>query len=88
MVKAGDILKLEKPLYPFEQKKLDEGGYYVVVQYHKMEIYQNADGVWGAKYLEELEPPRIALKTHNGIMVHGELSDYDIKFEVVGRIER
>ena len=87
MAEVGDILKFEKPLMEWHKKYLEDGAVYVVEHFRKVETYQTSDGVWHFKELEGYDPPKVFLKTKNGAMDCGELSQYK-NYEVVGRIEK
>ena len=86
MVKAGDILKFDEPLYSWDKEHLDKGARYIAIQHHKTETYQTKDGWWHFRELEELEPIKVCLEGRNFRFVYGYLSDFENKFEVVGSV--
>lgn len=76
-------MKFEKPLW-FDEKY--PGGKYIVVENQKSEIYQDENGLWHGKDLEETEL-RLNYKLGNGSYGIGLISDFaDKNFEVIENI--
>lgn len=84
MVEVGEVLEFKEPIHEFHRKDLEKGGYYSTWQTNKQKIYQTEDGVWHVEDLPELEPMRVCLKTRNGFLDCGELSQYK-DYKVVGK---
>lgn len=86
MIKVGDILKFEKPIYEWHEKILSKGGRYVVGHFHKYRFFQTADGETKIEQLPEYDDLRLFLKTHNGSFDCGDLSKFK-NYEVIGNVE-
>ena len=84
MVKAGDILKFENSLHWFDEKYPE--GKYIVVEDSKTEFYQDENGLWHDKDLEEKEL-RLNYKLGYGSFGCGLVAQFTGKnFKVIGNI--